>query len=368
MFQLNIYTPLSQETPTAPRQLLARLDNAVTDGNFDCDIAGGYSGAHFTLKPGWLDTVPPGAHIEVRENGSVRWEGMRLRPKYAGRHIVGLEARGYALALTDCNPWETDGLTAPSYDAATIIARAMAQCVPPITVGAIWQQPEISHPLSDFNDRTPWQVQQQLCAESGYDWQVWEGLQMSLVARTPPAVGSADYQVAIEDCTDWEPDDSSVFTRITVKYTDASTGAAAETQQFVNGVAEEQQGVVRANILNIGTTNAAGAAAYAQAKLLQTATPQIRAVIGPVSRLRRTAAIGTPASQVRPGEWVQIGAAEEQSRPPQVIVHTSVAWKTGMGTFQLGAPKLDIVGSIVSMQRVTSAVVMASNPLSGAPA
>lgn len=366
-FNVNVYTPLSQETATNPRQLIARLDNAITAGNFDRDIAGGFTQAKFTLRPGWLDTVPSGAHVEVREKGNLRWEGMRVRPKRGGRHIVALECRGYALALTDCNPLQTAGITSPSYDGAGVIAVAMQNApAPGFSIGPTWQIPSVYHSLSEFDGRTPWQIQQSICAESGYDWQVWDDRQMTLTQRVAPNVGAADYQVPLDWCQEWEEDDSTIFTRITVKYTDSTTGSAATTQQFVDSAAETRLGVSRATILSIGKVSAAYAANYAQTRLRATVYPQVRAVVS-FSQLRATKAIAVQAAQVRPGQWVQVGAPEEPSRPPQVIVHSSVAWN-GMGTFQLGAPPLDAVGAIVGMQRVTSAVLAASNPLTGAAA
>jgi hypothetical protein len=64
---------------------------------------------------------------------------------------------------------------------------------------------------------------------------------------------------------------------------------------------------------------------------------------------------------------VQIGGVSED-RAAQVIVTNTVDLKTGIGTFQLGQRRLDVLGRIVNLTNAVKAVRSGSSIVSGAPA
>lgn len=364
MFSLRVATPLTQGDPPTP---LIDLTNAVTGGSFTTALPAGYANASLTLKPGWRDPLPDGAHLAIypmtgEAKGGVCWEGQRRRPTYAGRDLVGVEASGYALTLSDADMLSTAQLkstTEQQLAAGDILRYTQAQIAPLLRFGPVWDSPAVYHPLSMFDGRNLWEVAGQLGTESGFDWCVWANREASFTQRVAPA--QPDYLIAVADCPQWELDDSAIYTRITVAYTDSTGGAAAVTPTQIDYAAEARRGVVRHKVVQGGTTDESGAVAYARTTLRNSVTPTLRATIGPVTRLRGYYGDATPGYAVQAGQWVQIGGQGEQ-RGTTVIVQTSCDWVTGAVTLQLGAPLLDTAGRLAHLATAVQYVKGGTNP------
>jgi hypothetical protein len=368
MLSVRISSPLTQ--PNVHE--LVRLEaNAIASATWSTAIPGGYTTATITLVPGRRDPVPAGAHVELFWDGEPVWEGQRRRPKLIGRDLNTLECAGYGTTLSDAEVMQTAELAGPTeaqYPSATCLLLAMAMA-PLLSVGPTWGQPAVNHPLSIFDGMTLWAVAQQLGNEAGFDWSVWQNRQASFVARVVPA--TVDYLIAEDDVSSFEIDDSAVWTRVSVAYTDAATGVPVLTQTFPSYAAEAQQGVIRHTRLPGGTLDASGAFAQAQTYLAQHIVPTISASLGPYSRLKTPFGSYTPGPFVQSRQWVQI-----QNREPRdshgngvslPIVQTSCD-QNGMVTATLGQPLWDIYGNLAAVNAAVGALKAGLNPVTGARA
>ncbi len=347
----------------------------MTGGSFTTNIVGGFVSATLTFAPGWRDCLYEGDHVEIFApgdggGGQILWEGKRRRPTYNGRDIATCELAGYAPATMDCNPFQTSSLAAAGtaelqYPANRILEFALAQTK--LLQVNNFGSPAVQHTLSSFDGRTPWQVMDQLSTEAGYAFQCYDGRLCTWQARTPPA--TPDYLIPIDECSSWQVDDSAVFTRVQVKYTDVVTGATATTD--VNNAtdhnAENRIGTSRLTVIQGGKTSAAGATLYAQTYLAAHSTPLITASLT-TRQLRKPNGDRVPAYGARSGQWVQIGdSLEAGDRGTVQIVQTTVDW-TGQLTAQLGQLVQNNTGLMTEVLRVMAAVKTGSNPNSGSAA
>jgi hypothetical protein len=304
MLSLRISSPLSQGTPVE----IVRLDTAIATATWTTAIQFGWTTASVTLKTGRRNPVPAGAHCELFWDGNLVYEGMRRRPKLVGKDLDTLEMVGYGTALSDADVMETKALATagplePQYTSNICLTQAMAMA-PLLSIGAVWGSPAVSHALSIFDGMTLAAIATQLGNESGFDWAVWEGRRASFTARTAPT--TADYLIAEDDVTDWEIDDSSVWTRVSVQYTDSLSGSTVTSPIFPSYAAEAQLGVIRHTRLSGGTLDAPGAFAQAQTYLAQHITPTIAGTLGPYSQLKQPFGGYAPGPYVRSAQWAKI--------------------------------------------------------------
>ena len=330
-------------------------------------LPGGFSTLTFTLPAMYRQTIQAGDHIEVFAEGvGVAWEGMRSMPRMTGYDQTQIQARGYYFGLCDTNPLETPvttNTTKMPADQCLALALRSASGLITTSTGPEWQAPSLFHALSDFNGRTASQVADQIFTETGYDLTIGLGRLAHLKPRTPPS--PTQYQIPISACPDWEEDDTTLATEVEVQYTDIETGVAGTKTAGPNLNAEAMYGVHRKQILQVGTMSAGAAAATAQTQLAILSQITVRASFQ-APYVTRPLGAPTPACDVQAGEWVQIGGASED-RAAQVIVTSTVDLKTGVGTFQLGQRRLDVLGRLVSLTNAVKAVKTATNVLSGAP-
>lgn len=360
MISVRISSPLTQ----ANVHELARLDKAVVSCVFTTAIFGGFTTATITLAAGWRTPVPAGAHVEIFWNGELVWEGQRRRPKKIGRDLRSLECVGYGTTLSDANWMQTAQLAGTNeilFQSNLCLQAAMAMA-PLLSRGPIWGSPAVNHQLSIFDGMTLWAIATLLGNEAGFDWAVWEGRQANFTARVQPA--TADYLIAEDDVSSLEVDDSSVWTRVTVGYTDAITKAVNQlSTTAVSYAAEAQQGVVRAIRIPGGTLDAAGASSHAQTYLAQHINPQIAGSIGPYATLKQPFGGYTPGPMVRSGQWVQVQNIDLWLP----IVQTSCN-EAGLCTVTLGAQLWNLFGNLASLNIGINALKQGLNLVTGAKA
>jgi hypothetical protein len=202
----------------------------LTACQFSTAIVGGFAGATIGIRPGVIrkGNAPFYAHVEIRDDGVLCWEGRLSKPRAVGAWVTQLACLGYYFtALADRT---FDSTAAGPVTAGDLAAAVVQESCPALELGqgAQWVDGQGSYTPSDYAGEHPSVVFAALAKAghpSGYpmDYRVWEGRTLWSVARIPPAV--PDYVIGASDpgLTE-ESDPEGSYGGLSVEYNAESSG------------------------------------------------------------------------------------------------------------------------------------------------
>lgn len=362
MWSMGVFTPIRDGDPVERRTFGSADIRVQTNTSID---GGGYTLATVQFTGNVEDgAVPAGSHCELYWDGALGFEGIRKRPTISGRYLASVELAGYAPALLNANPWYTKGLASPQELAipmGTALLQAMAQA-PLIQIGQ-WGFPQGQIKLSELSDRTPWQVAEQLATATGYDLLVYKDRTANWRPRLQPE--TPDYQVPVDDCPSYVPDDLDIFTRLVVTYTDPTTGEKVRLDPFIDWDAERDLGIEQLAVKDAGRVSRDYAMAWGEQQIKQGPVVTVRASVGPVPALADTYGNLISGPLVQSGQFLRIGE-ESERRGTHAIISTTVD-NAGNVTVQLGARPLTPAADQAGLRKGLGRIAANTNLNSGGP-
>lgn len=307
-------------------------------------------------------------HVQLWAGSRLAFEGQVVQLS-RGVHALpsGFVVEGYGISgVVDAALSSADSTAELS--SGQLVAAAVATLSAYLQLdGNRFSDPGVSHVLSEFDFSSLADILGQVVKEgdgSGtiYDWFVWEGARLALLARTPPS--TPDYHVPYDDRVSWDEDMRKRCSGVMLRYSLPGSSSAAQTLTVTNPDWSDAR--TRVVPLNGGTLAEAGARAFAQSYLMAHATPDVAITVSRdgLDGVPQPGGGERPLWLARAGEWVQLG----DDPIFQMITRTDYDSASRTLSLKLGEYYADSSDLFGQVRAVTHAVKSGRNPLSGGKA
>lgn len=325
---LQVFTPLGSVNPQQLDSVV--FDTEQTSLEISTDIASGFAVCSVGVPPiGGSRFNPPylpqrvteltnRAHVVIKAGSATVFEGQVLKEKRVRGEPVGFTASGYASALKERFFSSAD--TTPSTSGAAL-QTIIQSLYPFLRIGNShqYQDPGVTHSLSEFDGMRASQVADQIGHEGGtdgnvWDVRIWDNQTVHLLPRLKPAV--PDFVVPYRMIDDETIDYEAYITRNSVTYDNA--GTTTTTSSKVNAADEDTLNRIIDIVIDGGKLTSAAAAQFrdtyhayynqalkAVSLTLNMRTPQLGRIVE--RGLPLYLGGERPAWLVRAGEWIQPG-------------------------------------------------------------
>lgn len=342
------------------------IDSDVTQISWSTDIQGGYNGCTVGLRDeaapqfGYLPhpvTVSALGHMEIRDNGASRvvWAGRITGLKRVGGEVRGIIGTGYGVsALLDGYYTSTDTTTNITSGALLkAVLQSAAPVIKPSAAPAFWTDPGVNMHPADVSQTQVSQIVDQISKAGSstpaaiFDFLVYENQVATFLPRIQPT--SPQYLIDHDtEITQWDEDYSNAVSNVIARYTPSGGSATLTAPSTVGATAfVTRYGFSRTALVDVGTCTAAQATAWRDAYASLHTVPEIAVEVRRVyPRGMETPGGGSwPASQVRAGQWVQVGDPAATGNPgPMLIIQTTYDANSHTLKAKLGFQPRDLWG------------------------